>query len=456
MSESLVANGPALASPADMAPADQLPDWAWKLKWLWPAVHGTVAVLFTVGLWGADYPAWRTTAIAGLFFANWARNVIFNHTVLPVRAIEKPMACTGRSTFAWLMGVASQFVIVGLSGGLRSPFLVATMGPLSSMLVRFGWARETKQAMRIAAVGAAALILLPGAWLGPQVAAPWFARLAGLTLFAVIFLHSSYLIAMTRALNESHCRTDRVRERMAQDALARAKELEQLSAQLSHELKNPLGAIKALVQLSRRDACDEASRERLEVAESEVERMNGILQEYLSFSRPLDRLRRERLSLGTLVDEVLEILEAQASSGGVALRRSGDAEIDADPRRLREALFNLIANAIDATASGGSVEVLVARRDGVAQVLVRDSGRGMPQRSAGSRRHSLLHHPGPGDGPRRGDGAGGLRAARRLARVPERGGTRNDRHRHPALHPGKELPWRACFWLTTSPRCSSH
>jgi signal transduction histidine kinase len=253
------------------------------------------------------------------------------------------------------------------------------MGPLSSMLVRFGWARETKIAVRIAVAGAAALVLLPASWLGPQVAAPWFARLVGLTLFASIFLHSSFLIAMSRALTESHVRADRVRERMTQDALARARELEQLSAQLSHELKNPLGAIKALVQLSRYDACDEASRERLEVAENEVERMNGILQEYLSFSRPLDRLRREHLSLGALADEVLELLDAQASSAGVALRRRGDAEVEADPRRLREALFNLVANALDATAPGGKVDVHIERRNGAAEVEVRDSGRGMPR-----------------------------------------------------------------------------
>ena len=362
-----------------MAPADQPPGWAWKFRWVWPSVHGGVALLFTVGLWLAGYPAWRTAAIGGLLFANWARNVIFHHTVLPVRLTEKPAVSTGRSTAAWLIGLASQFVIVGLSGGLRSPFLIVTMGPLSSMLVRFGWARETKIAVRLAAAGAAALIVLPSAWFGPEVADPWFARLAGLTLFAVIFLHTSYLIAMTRALGESHSRVDRARERMTQDALARARELEQLSAQLSHELKNPLGAIKALVQLSRRDACDEASRERLEVAENEVERMNGILQEYLSFSRPLDRLRRERVLLGTLADEVLELLEARASGAGVALGRSGEAEVEADPRKLREALFNLVANAIDATPSGGSVEVRVERRNGAVEVLVRDSGRGMPR-----------------------------------------------------------------------------
>ena len=91
-----------------------------------------------------------------------------------------------------------------------------------------------------------------------------------------------------------------------------------------------------------------------------------------------DRLRREPLSLGALTDEVLELLGAQASSAGVALRRWGDSDIEADPRKLREALFNLVANAVDATAPGGSVEVGILPRDGRIDVLVRDSGKGMP------------------------------------------------------------------------------
>ncbi len=380
MSEQVLDNGLALASvETDMVPADLPPRWAWKMKWVWPAFHAVFSLLFLFGLWRAGYPEWRTAAIAALFAANWVRNLVFKHLVLPVQAMEKALPCTGPTTAAWLIGLASQFVVVGLSGGLRSPFLVATMGPLSSMLVKFGWSRQTRNALLVMVSGAAALFLLPNAWFGPQVAAPWFARLAGLTLFAAIFLQSSYLIAMTRALSISHERGGRARERMAQEALARARELEQLSAQLSHELKNPLGAIKALVQLSRRDGCDAPARERLEVAENEIERMNGILQEYLSFSRPLDRLRTERLSLGALADEVLELLEAQASASGVTLRRWGESEVEADPRRLREAIFNLVANAIDATPPGGIVEVGVIRRGGRAEVLVSDSGRGMPR-----------------------------------------------------------------------------
>lgn len=369
--------GPTLASADPVAPVDTA--WPRSMRWLWPLAHGLVSALFTAGLWAAGYPRWRTALVGALLLGNWLRNMVFKHLVLAVNRSEKPKACTLSSTAAWLMGIASLFVVIGLSGGLRSPFLIAMMGPLSGMLVYFGWSRETKAALRVVAVGFFALVVLPNEWLGPTVQSPWFARLAGLTLFSAIFLHSTYLVAMTRALRESLGRTDRARERLAQEAMARARELEQLSAQLSHELKNPLGAIKALVQLSRRDACDDASRERLGVAENEIERMHSIIQEYLSFSRPLDRLRREPVALGALADEVLELLGAQAGNARVDLRRSGDADVEVDPRRVREAVFNLVANAIDATPPGGTVQVSIARRDGVAELQVVDSGRGMPR-----------------------------------------------------------------------------
>ena len=375
MSEQILPSGPGLASAPEMVVADFQPRWLWKTK---SVVHVIIFSLFVTLLWRAGYPAWRTSAIAVLLFANWLRNLVFKHHVIPVRAVQEPVCCTGPSTTAWLVGLASQFVMVGLSGGLRSPFLVGTLGPLSSMLVVYGWSRETKMAMRIVFLGAASLILLPTRWLGPSVPEPYFSQLAGLALFSVAFFQTAYLIAMTRALHESHSRIDRAREQMAQEALARARELEHMSAQLSHELKNPLGAIKALVQLARREACEDQSRERLEVAENEVERMNSILQEYLSFSRPLDKLRREQCSLGALADEVLGIVGAQAATAGVAIRRAGEALVEVDPRRLREALFNLVTNALDATGSGGKVEVRIAQREGQAHVEVRDSGRGMP------------------------------------------------------------------------------
>jgi signal transduction histidine kinase len=183
---------------------------------------------------------------------------------------------------------------------------------------------------------------------------------------------------MTRALDASRDEIVRARESVAHDAFSRAREMEQLSAQLSHELKNPLGAIKTLVQLSARAATDAKSRERLQIAEAQIERMNGILKGYLSFARPFGKLQRERVDLSALAEELLQLLAPDAARSGVALRRRGAARVDADPRRLKEALINLVANAVQATPRGGFVEIEIGCRENAVEVAVRDSGVGMP------------------------------------------------------------------------------
>ena len=346
----------------------------------WPLAHLMLSAVFVFLLWRSGYPAWRTAAVAVLCVGLALKNLAFSHMELPVQIMEEPTGtCPVHGARLWLVGVVAQFCMVALTGGLHSAFVVTCIAPLSGTLVAFGWSRQSKFALRIAIGSTLLLVVLPARWFGPAVPEPYFSQLVGLTLLGVALLHGSYFIAMTRALNASRCRAERARDQMTQQALARAREMEQLGAQLSHELKNPLGAIKALVQLSRRDACDEKSRERLQVAESEVERMSCILQEYLSFSRPMDKLRREPLLLGALADEVVDLLSAQAAAAGVTLRRAGDAGLDADPRRLREALFNLVANALEATPRGGSVEVRISERKGIIQLEVRDSGRGMSE-----------------------------------------------------------------------------
>jgi len=197
-----------------------------------------------------------------------------------------------------------------------------------------------------------------------------------LILFAAIAF-AGYLLSMTRNVAAHRREVLRAREALAAQALTRARDLEQFGSQLSHELRNPLGAIKTLVQLSIRSAPDAKERERLLVVSSEVERMHGILQEYLSFSHPVERLQVQPVSLGALADEVVAVMSGRAETAGVLLRRKGEVEVVADPRRIKEALINLVANALEASPCGGSVEIEVGRSDGFARIRVRDTGKGM-------------------------------------------------------------------------------
>jgi two-component system, NtrC family, sensor histidine kinase HydH len=161
------------------------------------------------------------------------------------------------------------------------------------------------------------------------------------------------------------------------DALARALDLDQMDVNVVHELKNSLTAVKALVQLGSRDPAEAASHERLILVERELTRMQETLQRCLSSSRRVE-LRPTRVDLGVLVSDTLLLLSAQAKEARVKLFSHGHAIVEADPRRLKDALVNLVTNGIEATPPGGEVVIEVRERIDQAEIVVRDTGRGMP------------------------------------------------------------------------------
>jgi signal transduction histidine kinase len=154
---------------------------------------------------------------------------------------------------------------------------------------------------------------------------------------------------------------------------------EQIGLAVAHELKNPLTGVKALVQLGLRNPAETASHQRLAAIEKEIARMLEILQSYLSSSRPFGEMRPVRVDLGPLVSGVLRAVSAWAGEAGVGLSSHGDATVEADPRRLEGALLNLVANGIEATPRGGAVSVEVRRSVDDIEIVVRDTGRGMPR-----------------------------------------------------------------------------
>ncbi|WP_242343002.1 ATP-binding protein [Anaeromyxobacter terrae] len=169
----------------------------------------------------------------------------------------------------------------------------------------------------------------------------------------------------------------RVLARGADEAPQRAGELEPLGVEVAHELKNPLAGVKALVQLGLRNPAEAPAHERLVFIEREVARMQEILRRFLSSARPREDARPPRVALGPVVADALLALSALAGEARVRLRARGEATVDGDPRRLKEALLNLVANAIEATPPGGEVVVEVRQTGDAAEIAVRDTGRGM-------------------------------------------------------------------------------
>jgi signal transduction histidine kinase len=318
-----------------------------------------------VTLWILRYPAWRIWVLAVM-------------GVLPVAVSPGGFrGIRGLSPWDVRMGFLAVSTAAAVTGGIRSPFLVAVLAPVIQVTIRRGIAKPTKRYV----VGFFALLLvlalLPSAWVGPPPPNPAYGVIVLLVLCFAGAMLMDYFSLFAQTFEANLDQVFRARDEVATQALARARELEMLSSKLSHELKNPLGAVKALAQLCARTAADQATRERLEVVEAEVERIEAILEGYLDFSRPVETLRAESVALGDLIDEALASLEGRAEVAGVDLIRRGDERFVGDSRRLKEAFLNLIANAIEATPPRGRVTVEISKREDTVLVRVRDTGTGM-------------------------------------------------------------------------------
>ncbi len=163
---------------------------------------------------------------------------------------------------------------------------------------------------------------------------------------------------------------------------AHTRELTTLTGELAHELKNPLANMKGLAVLISRDVHGKAA-ERLGVLQGEIDRLGGIVQSFLTFSRPLVPLCQEEVELGELCESVLALHEGMAHDSGVALatRKPGGAATvyaSCDERKVKQILINLVQNAIEASPRGTAVELVpLASMPEGARIEVRDRGAGI-------------------------------------------------------------------------------
>ncbi|MBZ0121155.1 MAG: hypothetical protein K8H88_29435, partial [Sandaracinaceae bacterium] len=204
----------------------------------------------------------------------------------------------------------------------------------------------------------ALLLVLPLSITGRVLPAPWIQIGLAASISIAVWVSVTNIVTLTELSQRAAMMAGQMRDQLLAQHEGRARTLETMGAKVAHEIKNPLAAIAGLVQLLLKGSHDDKTRERLMVIESEVQRTERVVREYLAFSRPLDELRATDTDLGALVDDVLALLEARARRRSVKLERRGArATAKVDPARLREALLNLVDNAIEASSAGDRVSV---------------------------------------------------------------------------------------------------
>ncbi|MFO1193810.1 MAG: PAS domain-containing protein [Rhodoferax sp.] len=186
-----------------------------------------------------------------------------------------------------------------------------------------------------------------------------------------------------------------VRQRTAQlteakaaaEAASRAKSA--FLANMSHELRTPMTGVLGMIDLARHRMDDPQGIDQLDKARRSAQRLLGVLNDVLDLSKiEADRLVLEvvPMRLGQIVDNVVGVLEHQATLKGLSLSALVPPDLaglplQGDPLRLGQVLFNLVGNAIKFTEHGGVTLRIRPIRDAIAQTEVRfeirDTGIGL-------------------------------------------------------------------------------
>jgi two-component system CheB/CheR fusion protein len=185
------------------------------------------------------------------------------------------------------------------------------------------------------------------------------------------------VIAIFRDVTEQKRAEDKIQEGV--------RRRDQFLAMLSHELRNPLGAIVTAMALLKSDAGRRGDGRLLGVVDRQSRQMARLLDDLLEASRVTQNkieLRKSVVDLRTVLEEACDVVRPQVAERGIELRAELGAvpiPVDADPARLQQIHVNLLSNAVKYTPPEGHVWI-AARIDGAEVVVsVRDDGAGIPR-----------------------------------------------------------------------------
>ncbi|MBM3726956.1 MAG: hypothetical protein FJW40_16230 [Acidobacteria bacterium] len=165
---------------------------------------------------------------------------------------------------------------------------------------------------------------------------------------------------------------------------SRLAAIQQLTGRVAHEIKNPLNSIALRLELLRSAMSPQASESlpELDVISQEVARLDRVVRTFLDFTRPVE-LRAEPVDLRTLLQSLLDLAQPELDAYGIGLAASlpeGPAPYTTgDEDLLRQALLNILRNAIDVMPQGGRLRVDLRVEGPHAVVDIADSGPGIPE-----------------------------------------------------------------------------
>jgi signal transduction histidine kinase len=197
----------------------------------------------------------------------------------------------------------------------------------------------------------------------------------------IVLLAAVSVVGMALAW-ESLARTALLQLRLvrASELNTHLKEMNLAAAGLAHETRNPLNIIRGMAQMiGKQTGAPPEIREKSRAIVDESDKVTAQLNEFINYSRPRE-VRRSLLALNAIIAEVVRALSYDLQEKKILLDVKGERiAIEADEQLLRQVLFNLVINAIQAVGEGGEIQILTQRRNAAeGSIEIRDNGPGVP------------------------------------------------------------------------------
>jgi two-component system sensor histidine kinase HydH len=296
-----------------------------------------------------------------------------------------PAAPTNRSRIFWiLLKLALGWVLIGFSGGVNSPFWLVLLLPVGTAATTFGIGGTL---LAIALSSGTYLTFLTKVHEAQEVTVDLGLRI----IFIAIVGNLVNILALElRAQSRRHQQTalelaySNAQLQKAEEEIRRSERLAalgQLSAGLAHELRNPLGTIRASSEMIARNvsAENEVTREMAGFIATEVDRCNSLITRFLQFARPL-QIKTATADLAQTIDRAVDLVQREAPQ--IAIYKNYEPEIRPfpfDAELMERVLYNLLLNAAQASTAGGTVTVKTRAAAGAVEIGVIDRGGGIGQ-----------------------------------------------------------------------------